>query len=202
MIKAVIFDLGGVVIDWTNQITYDYIEEKYGIDSETAKKILEEKLPLVQEGKLGEKDWLKEFFVSAGMEPPEDYEKIWTEKFDESKYNEGIMEIVKALKKNGYVVAALSNVEPSHAAWEEERGIRELFDTVVFSFEVKSRKPQPQIYKTTIDAIGLRPEECVYIDDLPENVKGAEDVGMKAILNKGDAEQLKKDLKKYGVKID
>jgi FMN phosphatase YigB (HAD superfamily) len=52
------------------------------------------------------------------------------------------------------------------------------FDVVVISGEVGMRKPEPAIYLHTATLLGLRPEECVFVDDLSPNVRGAVDVGM------------------------
>jgi 2-haloacid dehalogenase len=210
MIKGMIFDLGGVIVEWSNSITYQYIEEKYDIDFYTIKTKLEEKLPLVQMSKLSEKEWLEEFFRSLNIEPPEDYEKIWRKTFEDSKYNEDVIRIIKALKENNFKLAVLSNIEFSRAAWERKRGIIDYFDVVVFSCELGTRKtdnlkwdksPEVDIFRLTIDAIGLKQEECVYIDDNFECIKAAEEVGIKGILFK-NAEQLKRDLKNYNIKIE
>lgn len=53
-----------------------------------------------------------------------------------------------------------------------------LFDAVVISGEVGMRKPEERIYLHTADAIGLAPHECVFVDDLAQNVRGAAAVGM------------------------
>ncbi|WP_306366250.1 HAD family phosphatase [Nocardiopsis sp. CC223A] len=57
------------------------------------------------------------------------------------------------------------------------------FDEVVISGEVGMRKPEPRIYLHTCQRIGLRPEECVFIDDLEHNVRTAEELGMTGILH-------------------
>jgi putative hydrolase of the HAD superfamily len=61
----------------------------------------------------------------------------------------------------------------------------ELFDGVVISGEVGLHKPQPEIYRLGCERVGLRPEECVFVDDLRENCDGAEAVGMTAVLHRG-----------------
>jgi putative hydrolase of the HAD superfamily len=61
----------------------------------------------------------------------------------------------------------------------------ELFDGVVISGEEGMHKPQPGIFRLSAERIGLRPEECVFVDDLRENCQGAEAVGMTAVLHRG-----------------
>ena len=61
----------------------------------------------------------------------------------------------------------------------------ELFDGVVISGEEGVHKPQREIFVLGAERVGLRPEECVFVDDLRENCAGAEAVGMTAVLHRG-----------------
>lgn len=70
---------------------------------------------------------------------------------------------------------------------KEWRHLRELcaphlFDVIVDSCEVGLRKPEPAIYGLVCERLGVRPEEAVFIDDIPLNVEGAEAVGMQGIV--------------------
>ena len=60
-------------------------------------------------------------------------------------------------------------------------GWQDMFDVVVISGEVGLRKPEPEIYELTCDRLGLQPTECVFVDDIPDNVEGARAVGITAI---------------------
>ena len=53
-----------------------------------------------------------------------------------------------------------------------------MFDTVVISGDVGMRKPEQRIYLYTCERLGLRPDECVFVDDLPHNVTAAVEAGM------------------------
>jgi HAD superfamily hydrolase (TIGR01509 family) len=57
----------------------------------------------------------------------------------------------------------------------------ELFDGTVISGEVGMRKPLPEIYALGAESIGLAPEECVFVDDLPPNLKPAAQLGMATV---------------------
>jgi HAD superfamily hydrolase (TIGR01509 family) len=65
-----------------------------------------------------------------------------------------------------------------------------LFDAVVISGEVGMRKPELRIYRHTADLLGLPPDACVMVDDLPHNVRAAVAAGMVAVLHRSYPETL------------
>ena len=73
-----------------------------------------------------------------------------------------------------------------------------LVDVAVNSARVGLRKPDPQIYRLTVDRMGLPPEECVFVDDKERNTAVAEMLGMKAIVFRSAA-QLMGQLDALGV---
>jgi putative hydrolase of the HAD superfamily len=87
----------------------------------------------------------------------------------------GMTRVLVAAKQHGLRTALLSN------SWgnDYDRGDwAGLFDAVVISGEVGLRKPDPEIFLLTARRIGLRPRQCVFVDDLAVNVRGARAVGM------------------------
>jgi len=68
-----------------------------------------------------------------------------------------------------------------------DRAPLDLFDATVISGDVGLHKPQPEIYLLGAERIGVPAERCVFVDDLRENVAGAEAVGMAAILHRDPA---------------
>ncbi len=89
----------------------------------------------------------------------------------------------RTLKESGRKIAVLSNMPrelgehmKSHFGWLRE------FDHVTLSYEVRSVKPEPAIYHDAIQGVGIRPEDAVFLDDRMENVRGAEAVGLRAVL--------------------
>jgi putative hydrolase of the HAD superfamily len=56
-----------------------------------------------------------------------------------------------------------------------------MFDAIVISGEIGMRKPEPDIYRYAAEAVGLVPNQCVFVDDMRRNVAGAQAVGMRGI---------------------
>ena len=73
--------------------------------------------------------------------------------------------------------------------------IYHLFDLIVSSYNIKIKKPDPKIYEYTLEKLGLKPEETVFIDDLEENTIAATALGIQSIIFK-NSEQCKEDLEK------
>lgn len=96
--------------------------------------------------------------------------------------NEALISRIPELKQH-YKVGLLSNV--ASRDWVEDRFGEKLeiyFDRVVVSGEVGSIKPEPEIYYVAAESLGVKPEECVMIDDIERNIDGARAVGMKGIV--------------------
>ena len=98
--------------------------------------------------------------------------------------NEPLLAYAEQLKPR-FKIGMLSNV-----ASRERLAIRflpgqleTLFDAVIASGEVGTIKPEPEIFAIAAAQLGVLPEECVMIDDMLENCRGAEEAGMKAILH-------------------
>jgi len=86
-----------------------------------------------------------------------------------------MLEAVRHARAAGLATALLSN------SWGNEyprEGWTELFDVVVISGEVGLRKPEPEIYRLAAGRLGLAPAQCVFVDDLMPNIRGAQAVGM------------------------
>ena len=88
-------------------------------------------------------------------------------------------EAVLTARAAGVLTGLVSNSWGS-AGYPRER-FAELFDGVVISGEVKVRKPSREIYEFGAEAVGLRPDQCVFVDDLPHNLKPAQELGMAVV---------------------
>ena len=93
---------------------------------------------------------------------------------------------VQELKRMGLNVYYLSNYSAfSIAANPDVLDFIPCMDGGVFSFEVKAVKPEPEIYRCLCEKFGLKPEECLFTDDVPANVKGAQACGFQGIVFEG-----------------
>jgi putative hydrolase of the HAD superfamily len=112
----------------------------------------------------------------------------------------GMAQLVEELKQNGYGIYLLSNASlRQHAYWPRIPGWQ-FFDGKVISADEKVMKPHPDYYRTALKRLGLKPEECFFIDDMPQNIKGAESYGMKGhVFSISDIKSLENALRNEGV---
>lgn len=95
-----------------------------------------------------------------------------------------LVDRVRGLKREGYRTALVTNnVAEFRRAWRSMIPADELFDLVIDSSEVGVRKPDPAIFRLTIERLGnVLPERCVFLDDSESNVKAATDLGIHGVL--------------------
>ena len=108
--------------------------------------------------------------------------------FEALDLEEDMFELVERSKSGGYKTALLSN-SWGMGLYPIDR-IRELFDVVVISGEVGLRKPDPAIFKLTVDKLGLEAASCVFVDDHPGHLKAALEAGMMTVLHKSPAQSI------------
>tara|TARA_Y100000034_G_C6907887_1_gene421901 strand:+ start:4737 stop:5393 length:657 start_codon:yes stop_codon:yes gene_type:complete len=121
-----------------------------------------------------------------------------------TKASKGTINLVKKLKNNGYKCFILSNSTPEIFKGNRERhSYFNYFDNIYLSFRTGFRKPEPGAYASILKDNNLKPEECVFIDDKPENLEGAEALGIDSIYYKlpQSTGKLKSQLKKKGCLI-
>lgn len=146
---------------------------------------------------------MEDTFRHFGLEKPEGYAEVWGTTFEAAKYNEEVVELIRELRSRDYLVAALSNLEPSRARLLRDNGIVDMFDEIIFSCEVGLRKPDLlpmglsslEIFRYTMRVLGLKAEECIFVDDNSNCIEAAIRVGINTILFT-DENQLKKQLLK------
>lgn len=98
--------------------------------------------------------------------------------------------------KSKYKIGLISNVGTN---WIRDYFLsadeQKLFDSMIMSFEVGVTKPEPEIYKMAAEKLGVSPNHCAFVDDIPRYVEAAEAVGMSGVVY-DDFDHFKTDLEK------
>jgi epoxide hydrolase-like predicted phosphatase len=109
-----------------------------------------------------------------------------------------MMAAVRTARRRGLKTALLSNSWGLDYPREQWAGA---FDAVVISGEVGMRKPEPGIYLHTAKLLDLPPEQCVFVDDLAPNVRGAVTVGMVGVRHVSPAESIRELEALFGISL-
>lgn len=202
MIKNIIFDMGGVLIDYNPEKTLYSM-----FDKETADILLKEifRNPIWSDKDRGIIFPDEIIEQKKSVIPSEVYDKVHGMVENFYPYMppfEKMYDFIKQLKENGYGIYLLSNA--SSDFHERRSGIPalSLFDGVLISADYKLLKPEKEIYLTLYEKFSLIPEECFFIDDVQKNIDGAKATGMDGYCYyHGELEILKAALIEKGIKI-
>jgi putative hydrolase of the HAD superfamily len=118
--------------------------------------------------------------------------------FEYFEHAPAMTNVVRRARKAGLRTALLSN------SWGNDYprdGWDEMFDVVVISGEVGMRKPEPAIYRYTVDQLGCAPGECVFVDDLPSNVRAAVEFGMVGVRHRSYEETVGELETLFGIRL-
>ena len=200
MIKTIFFDIGGVLIDIHPERTYQYLSDSADVDVSMVK----ESFPWdahdqYERGIINNEGWFityKESLPQPCCLKRSDFWNAWKLLLGEEKNTVNILE---ALNKQ-YSIWLLSNTNPKHIQDEIEK--RYLFPSLVngavYSFDVGVRKPEKEIYEIAMQRANANPQECLFIDDLLENIQAAKQIGIEGI-HFISSEQLKQELVHLGI---
>ena len=185
-IKAIIFDLGGVVVELDFSRFFKDIIEISPLNTPNSSLLLEfwRQSDIYHQGKITNKE-----FYSQACELLQTCALNQEQFFDSfnsviSHVKEDFLVLIKNLKEqNNIKLLCLSNVNSSHWHYllEQNKEIVELFDELILSFEVHLTKPDPRLFKLAIQKARCKPEEIVFIDDGLNNIRSARELGIIAI---------------------
>jgi epoxide hydrolase-like predicted phosphatase len=195
-IKAVIFDLGGVLLRTQDFTVRERLAHRLSMDRHE----LEE---FIFCGDSGDKAQRGEITVQQHWEnlrhqlgcTPQEFREILDEFFISDRLDDALVDYVRELHKK-YRTALLSN------AWDDLRQviaeswhIEDAFDVLIISSEVGMVKPDPRIFHFALDRLRVAAEEVIFVDDFQCNVEAAQSVGIQAIRFQTD-QQVRNDLEK------
>lgn len=199
---AIVFDFGRVLIDWDPRYLY---RKFFGQDEQAMERFIKEVRFYDWIHRLDSSGNYAEGVESACAEYPQYCHLIraYDQRYDETIRGpiEPTVAIMRRLKRAGYPIYALSNwpvekyalVRPRYDFFDD-------LDEIVVSGEVGIAKPEAGIYEALLRRTGRRAEDCLFIDDSPENIAAARELGFQTILYKSP-EQLREALAELGIVV-
>ncbi len=182
MIKAIIFDIGGVLIRTEDYSSRHSWEDKLGLArGESEAIVFNSEMGLkAQRGEITNEQfwrWIGERLSLSTERLKAFHEGFWAG----DKLDVNLVNMIYQLKKR-YQTAVISNATTAlKETLSKKYSISDAFDLIVGSAEEKVMKPDHKIYLRTLELLGRKPEETVFIDDFSNNVNAAQEIGMHAI---------------------
>jgi len=201
-IKAVVFDVGGVIELSDGKNILDQIAEMTGIPSDELKKEYWKHNHLSNVENMAWEDMIVrvvEVFDKDGAKT----EKVrqFVRDYNASKaINADILKLFPEIHGLGMKVGIFSNATSQLREHLQEKGVAPLVDEIVVSGEIGYQKPSKEAFEILFQRLGLRPAQVVFIDDSPKSLETAAEIGYIPVLFKGN-EQLVIDLKNLGISL-
>lgn len=199
MIKNVVFDVGKVLVEFDWQGCFDTLNfspEAY--EKVAHATVLSELWNEFDRGRMPEEDIL-EGFLKKAPDCESEIMRFWNNIGNSIKRYDYAFAWIRKLREQGYRVYLLSNY-PRRLYFQsmEELAFVEEVDGAVFSYEVQSVKPEPEIYQALMKKYQLNPTECVFLDDNCANIIAANQLGM-ATIHFHTKSQAEEELRSLGV---
>ncbi|XP_054431978.1 bifunctional epoxide hydrolase 2 isoform X2 [Pteronotus mesoamericanus] len=201
VLRAVVFDLDGVLglpsvfralgrSEEALALPRGFLNEvfkKGGLDGVTARTakgeiMFSQWVPLIEED-------CRKHSKDCGISLPENFsiKQIFCKAISERKVNHRMLQAACTLRKKGFTTCILTNKwvddTPQRSCWAQLMyELKPHFDFLIESSQIGMAKPNPEIYKFTLDTLKASPHEVVFLDDMEDNLKPARDLGMITIL--------------------
>ena len=182
MIKTIVFDVCEVI--WYHlplrKIFYARVADYLNQDIETVMHDFEIRYPAMERDESTLLDWFKQKKANASQS---DIDKILDDIYKDENFVKyfdfDVISIIKNLQKT-YKVGCLSNLENYHSKYFNKH-IAPLFDYAIFSCDVASRKPEPEIYQEIFKHVPCQPAEVIFTDNQESKLVTARNIGINCI---------------------
>lgn len=197
MIKLIVFDIGGTIIDFGESIYYRYLSGKLGLPESRIRKVFDKLITESEYDRITTRQMLQSAAKKLGVSVSD---LDWGVFKKLARINPDTTNIMRELNKK-YKVVLLSNIGRSRF---EETAIhfldKRMYSHAFVSYAIKMRKPDRRIYEYVLKKMRTKAEESIFIDDRIDNIRGARKAGMVGIWFT-NIKELKKRLDGYGVGV-
>lgn len=201
MIKALFFDVGGVLIEDNSA----EILKRQSLLLDISYRMLRDDMRpdriLLMKGVIAHREYLRRLAKKFQLPPIK--ARSLRRLFRRQRYFRDVWVVAKRLRNNDYIVGIISNAVPSMPFSKRSKLLNapsKLFRPIVLSYRVKSVKPEKRIFEIARKRGRIKFSEMAFFDDRPRNVRAAKRLGIKAFVYKNPA-RLVKSLRRLGVKI-
>ncbi|MGB8980647.1 MAG: HAD family phosphatase [Anaerolineales bacterium] len=180
-IKAVFFDLGGVIVRTEFQAPRQQLADRLGMDYDDLNKLIFDS-STSNRASVGEispdEHWA--FVMQRLKRPASEAAAIREEFFAGDIVDRTLLDYLRSLRGN-YKTGLISNAWGDLRDFIVREKFEDAFDRLIISAEVGAMKPEAKIYRIALEQFGVSPNEAVFVDDVQSNIEGAVKVGMQGI---------------------
>ena len=181
-IRAVFFDLGGVIVRTEYQAPRERLAERLNMIYEDLNKIVFES-DSSRKASIGaistDEHWAA---VTRRLgRPASESHNIRAEFFAGDVIDRSLLDFIRSLRPR-YKTGIISNAWPDLRNYLIENKFDDAFDALIVSAEVGVMKPEPKIYQIALEQVKAGPNEAVFVDDMASNIEAARALGMHGIL--------------------
>jgi len=194
-IKAVFLDFGGVISRTEFQAPRQHLAERLELEYEALVELVfgSESSRRASVGAISEDEHWNAVMSKLKLSAAE-MQVVREQFFAGDVVDQDLLDFLGGLRPK-YKVGLISNAWSGLRPWMVGRGIDRAFDEMIISAEVGVMKPEKRIYQLALEKLGVAAAESVFVDDFPENVEGAQAVGMQTIRFK-EPEKAKEELQR------
>lgn len=202
MIKAVVFDLGGVLFSEGKAVAMERLAKEHGYQKDAVRKILVSPQSVeLRKGLISD----DEFWDWAQTQLPSGYDarviqRVW---YDGYILDEDIFKLIKRIRGRYQIIAFSGNVRSRVDFLEEKYRFRHLFGQEIYSFDYHVTKPDRNFIDILLAKSGCRPEKMAYIEDNDAYAQPARAAGINVLIyRRGRIRELENDLRSLGVTLE
>lgn len=197
MIKALIFDFDGVIVRTEDYSPRHAWDTRLGLPIGSVERAVHHSDLWIQAqlGRISDAAYWRGVAELLYMRR-EDINELRRDYFSGDRLNYRLVDYVRELRGQGYAVALLANESLQLHERLRALGISDLFDLVLISAQIGVMKPDPTAYRVALHELRVAPREAILIDDSLAHVRGAQAVGMHAVLFRPET-NLREDLAPY-----
>jgi putative hydrolase of the HAD superfamily len=197
MIKAIIFDLGGVVFRDGTRYALLEMKERFNFSETLCLELLHGKdAKNFRKGLMNPDDFWK--YVQSKIPPHIKASEIRSLWYDNYIPSIGIFELLNELEPKFKLGIISGNIKERVEYLDQKYAFRKYFTSDVYSFDLHTTKPDKIMWKKALELLNLDAAECVYLDDNPESVYTAKSLGFEAVLFR-DVVQVRRELARLGI---
>ena len=181
-IKCILFDIGGVLVDWHMSWITSEISKRFKINETLIEDTFSKYLQELDSGNINEQIfWNKIANDVNSLSLQENTESLWATYFrKKAKLNFDVINLAKNLK-NSYSMGIISNIEAVTHKIVDDWKVLDNFEHRFMSYQIGFSKPDFRIYEYVIKKLPFEPNQMIFIDDKKSNVEAAEKSGINAV---------------------